>query len=113
MDYPQEVSWLGKRFREVPSDSPVPMRVRFKSIHELLAAQFPTTKFSPKVVSDIVNSAFPNSTRVTVGKGIASHVVGIEEVGEEEQQCDDLDHQKALNAKLIERTQQLEVHIQS
>ena len=42
MDYPQEVFWLRKRFQEVPSDSPAPKRVRFKSIHELLAVQFPS-----------------------------------------------------------------------
>ena len=42
----------------------------------------------------------------------ASHVVGIEEVVHEEQQCDDLECEKALNAKLIERTQVLEAHTQ-
>ena len=85
MDHPQEVSWLRKRFQEVSSDSPALKRVKFSSIHELLAAEFPSTRFSPKVVSDIVH---------------------------EEQQCDDLECEKPLNAKLIERIRVLEAHTQ-
>ena len=86
--------------------------MKFWSIHESLAAQFPATKFSTKVVSDIVNSAFPSSTRTLVGKAKASHVVGIEEVVmNEEQQCNELERQKAVNAKLIEHTRVLEANI--
>ena len=59
-----------------------------------------------------MNSAFPVSTRVSVGKSKAVHVVGIEEVMSEEQQPDDLARQKALNAKLVERIQELEARVQ-
>lgn len=62
-----------------------------------------------------MNSAFPESTRVSVGKSKAVHVVGIEEAMDEEQQPDELDdlqREKAINAKLVERIQELEAHIQ-
>lgn len=47
-----------------------------------------------------------------MGKSKAVHVVGIEEVMSEEQQPDDFQRQKALNAKLVERIQELEAHVQ-
>ena len=77
MDY-MHVTWIQKRFREVPSDNPAEKHVKFQTIHQSLATQFPSTKFNSKVVSDIVNSAFPKSTRVSVGKSKTVHVVGIE-----------------------------------
>ena len=112
MDYTQEVTWLRKRFREVSSGSPAEKRIKFQTIHQSLATQFPSTKFNSRIVSEIVNSAFPVSTRVSVGKSKAVHVVGIEEVMSEEQQPNDLARQKALNAKLIERIQELEARVQ-
>ena len=111
----QEVTWLRKRFRQVSSGSPSEKRVKFQTIHQSLVTQFPSSKFSSKVISDIVNSAFPESTRVSVGKSKVVHVVGIEEVMDEEQQpdeIDDLQRQKAINAQLVERIQQLEEHVQ-
>ena len=39
-------------------------------------------------------------------------MIGIEEVMSEEQQPDDLARQKALNAKLVERIQELEARVQ-
>lgn len=96
----------------MPSGSPAEKRVKFQTIHQSLATQFPSTKFNSRVVSEIVNSAFPESTRVSVGKSKAVHVVGIEEVMSEEQQPDDLQREKALNAKLVVRIQELEVCVQ-
>ena len=116
MDYTREVTWLRKRFREVPLGSPAEKRVKFQTIHQSLATQFPSTKFNSRVVLEIVNSVFPESTRVSVGKSKAVHVVGIEEVIEEvmseEQQPDDLQQEKALNAKLVVRIQELEARVQ-
>ena len=113
MDYKQEVTWLRKRFQEVPSGSPAEKRVKFQTIHQSLATQFPSTKFNSRAVSEIVNSAFPGSTRISVGRSKAVHVVGIEEVmSEEPDDLDDLQREKALNAKLVERIQELEVCVQ-
>ena len=114
MDYMQEVKWLWKRFREVPSGSTAEKRVKFQTIHQSLATQFPSSKFNFRVVSEIVNSAFPDSSRVSVGKSKAVHVVGIEEVMSEEPRPDDLDdlqREKALNAKLVQRIEQLEARV--
>ena len=47
-----------------------------------------------------------------MGKSKVVHVVGIEEVMSEEQQPDDLQRQKALNAKLVDWIQELEAHEQ-
>ena len=73
----------------MPSDSPAEKRVKFQTIHQSLATQFPSIKLNSRVVSEIVNSAFPESTRVSVGKSKTVHVVGIEEVMSEEQQPDE------------------------
>ena len=115
MDYTQEVTWLRKRFQEVPPGSPPQKRVKFQTIHQSLATHFPSTKFNSRVVSEIVNTAFPESTRVSVGKSKAVHVVGIEDSvvsDHEEQQPDELQRQRALNAKLAERIQELEARVQ-
>ena len=94
MDYKQEVTWLRKRFQEVPSGSPAEKRVKFQTIHQSLATQFPSNS---RAVSEIVNSAFPGSTRISVGRSKAVHVVGIEEVmSEEPDDLDDLQREKAL-----------------
>ena len=72
------------------------------TIHQSLATQLPSTKFNSRAVSEIVNSAFPGSTRISVGRIKAVHVVGIEEVISEEPSTGE------LKAKLVE----LEVCVQ-
>lgn len=98
MDYMQEVTWLQKRFQEVPSDNPAEKRVKFQIIHQSLATQFPSTKFNSKVISDTVTSAFPESSRVSVGKSKTVHVVDIEVMMSEEQQPDDLEQCQVSSA---------------
>ena len=97
MDYMQEVTWLQKRFREVPSEGPAEKHVKFQTIHQSLATRFPSTKLNSRVVSETVNSTFHESTRVSVGKSKTVYVVGTEEVMSEEQQPHDLEREKALN----------------
>lgn len=104
------MTWLRKHFQETPTDGPAANRVKFQSIHQSLAVQFPSTKFSSKVVSDIEYSAFPHITK-EIGKAHTTHVYGIEVVraeSEETQPENDLAVERALNAKLTERVQQLE-----
>ena len=80
MDQTQGVTWLKKRFREAPADGPEAKRIKFQAIHQSLATGFPSVDFNSKMVSDILNAAFPNTKRKPVGKAQLMHVFEIEEV---------------------------------
>ena len=68
MDQTQGVTWLKKRFREAPADGPEAKRIKFQTIHQSLATGFPSVDFNSKMVSDILNAAFPSTKRKPVGK---------------------------------------------
>ena len=122
MDHEQGITWLKKRFREAPADGPEAKRVKFQAIHQSLASGFPCVDFNSKTVSDILSSAFPHITRKKVGKAQLTHIYGIEEIQEDEQNSDflqricslenDLTMERERNAKLLERVHELESQLE-
>ena len=122
MDQTQGVMWLKKRFREAPADGPEAKRIKFQAIHQSLATGFPSVDFNSKMVSDILNAAFPNTKRQPVGKAQLMHVFGIEEVQGGDQGSsalqqvleleNDLRREREKNAKLLKHVPEPELQLE-
>ena len=122
MDQTQGIAWLKKRFREAAADGPEAKRVKFQAVHQSLAQGFPSVDFNSKIVSDILNAAFPHTRRKQVGKSHLMHVFGLEEIQEGQQSSDilqrisilenELFREREKNAKLLERVHELELQLE-
>ena len=61
--------WLREQYRSTPSEGPEAKRMKFSDIYSDLSSQFTSTNFNPKMVSQEIKGAFPDTYSKAVGKG--------------------------------------------
>ena len=70
--------YLKELYKETRADEPETKRVKFSDIQDGLNLRFPTALLSPHISSMLVQEAFPNSDRKSLGKDRQTYIVGIE-----------------------------------
>ena len=68
---------LKRVYEGTPTHGEGARRIKFQDISECLRTNFPTKKYSPKMVSDAVKLAFPESLRKRCGDSKLSYCYGI------------------------------------
>ena len=78
MEQSKEVTWLRQVLQPEDEEGPKPKRVKVSDIHDSLEAQFSPSTYSHRVVSSLLNEAFPQAYTKPAGKTRVMHLHGID-----------------------------------
>ena len=99
----EETKWLKRHFQETPSEGPLAKRVKFDSVRQGLLSRFPDKALNHQQIARIIKNSFPSSVSKRLGSDRSTHIIGIEE--REECENDLVEENAALRQRIDELEQ--------
>ena len=102
--------WLREQYRSAPSEGPEAKRMKFSDMYTDLSSRFSSTNFNPKMISQEIKGAFPDTYSKAVGKGRVKHVFGIERATQAQDSTSQCEGLRERVRQLEDRVRELEQH---